>query len=136
MVMKVIAEDFFTYSVLFEGVLAGSSSSGSIQIEADSDFQVQKLTVVAEIADTVSVLPNATVTIIDTGSGRQLMNQATPVAGLFGTGQLPFILPTPKIFLARSTISFTLANIDAADDFTNLWLNLIGKKLFYGDVAA
>jgi len=69
--------------------------------------------------------------IQDTGSGRNLMNQAVPVASIFGgTGSLPFILPRQRIFVARATVSVTITNISAADDIESLRLSFVGEKGF------
>lgn len=68
-------------------------------------------------------------TIQDTGSGRNLMNTAVPVASIFGTGQLPFILPRQRIFLANATVNVTLTNFDVAADY-DLYLSFIGEKGF------
>lgn len=126
--------DFYTYGLDFASLLQGTSATGQISIQADSDFVVQKLTYQADIAaatqtDSSRVVPNVTVQIKDTGSGRELFSTAVPLSSVFGSGQLPFILPQPKIFLARSTISITVANFDAAADY-NIRLAFIGYKIF------
>lgn len=126
--------DFYVYGVDFASLLQGTSATGQINIQADSDFVVQKLTYQADIAaatqtDSSRVVPNATVQVKDTGSGREIFSLPTALTSVFGTGQLPFILPQPKIFLARSTINITLANFDAAADY-NIRLSFIGYKIF------
>lgn len=131
----IIGEDFYSYAVLFESLAAGSSATGFIQIEADSDFQVQKMEHFADLAGAAQtfntlVVPLVSVVIIDTGSGRQLMNQPIPVSNLFGDGRLPFIIPTPKLFVKNSRINFDVVNFSAATTYTNLWLVLTGKKIF------
>jgi len=129
-----IIKEFYTYQEDFTGVASGASATGNINIQADSDFVMQKLTYHADIAaatvtDSSRVVPNMTVIITDTGSGRQLMESAVPIASLFGTGQLPFILPTPRLFLARSTINIVVANFDAAVTY-NLRLSFTGYKQY------
>lgn len=129
-----IIKEFYTYEEDFTGVTSGNSATGNINIQADSDFVMQKLAYHADIAaaavtDSSRVIPNMTVIITDTGSGRQLMESAVPIASLFGTGQLPFILPTPRLFLARSTINIVVANFDAAVTY-NLRLSFTGYKQY------
>lgn len=132
---QIIAEDYYVYQITFENLLAGTVQTGFIQIEADSDFLIQKL---AEFTDedgsdqTVfsQVLPIVKVTIVDTGSGRQLMNQAVPVSNIFGSGKLPYILPTPKLFVKNSRINVTVENFSSATDYANLFLSFEGKKIF------
>ena len=114
---------------------AAASATGSVTIQADSDFMLQKLTYFADIAaaaqtDSTRVIPLITVQITDSGSGRNIFETAIPVPSIYGTGELPFILPTPKLFSARSTINVTVANFDAASAY-NLRLSFIGYKVFY-----
>jgi hypothetical protein len=131
-----ILKDFFVYQEDFSAIANGATASGNINIQADSDFVVQKLTYFADIAaavqtDSSRVIPLVSVLVTDTGSGRNLMESALPISNLFGTGEIPFILPQPKMFLARSTITVTLANFSAATTY-NIRLSFIGYKIFRG----
>lgn len=131
---KYVARDFFVYNAVFANLAAGASATYNLSINADSDFQVEKLTYMADLsaaAETASglVIPLVTVQIQDSGSGRYLMDQATPVPNLFGTGQIPFVLKQPKIFVARANIVVTVANYSAVTAY-NLRLSFIGSKLF------
>jgi hypothetical protein len=129
-----IKKDFYVYEEDFSAVTSGSTATGNINIQADSDFVLQKLTFFADIAaaaqtDSSRVIPLMTVQIKDTGSGRDLIESSAPVSNIFGSGRLPFILPTPKLFLARSTIAITVDNFDAAVTY-NLRLSFVGYKVF------
>lgn len=132
---KQFLEDFFVYEVDTVGGLAPNATAAlNFQVQADSDFKWIKSAYVADIAaaaydDSTRPIPNVTVLITDTGSGRQLMSVAAPIPNLFGTGQLPFIMPVPRIFKARSSVAVTLANYDAAVTY-NIRLSFIGTKLF------
>ena len=104
-------------------------------LDADSDFLWQKFTVYADVGDDgqaadTAVVPGITITIKDTASGRDLMNNAVPLAALAGNGQLPFILPTPKIFQSRGTIQVNVQNITDNITYSSLYLEFIGTKLF------
>lgn len=128
------AKDFFTYEVDFSTVLAGSSQTQSFTIQADADFLLSKLAYTANITNAAFTeanrpIPNVSVLIQDTGSGRNLMNLAVPIVNIFGSGQLPFILPRQRIFLANATVNVTLNNYDAAQAY-NLRLSFIGEKGF------
>lgn len=130
----IVAKDFYSYAIEFDSVAAGASTTGNINIEADSDFMAQKLTFFGSIAgqpqtDDTRVVPLMDVTITATGSGRQLMNISLPVPLLFGSGELPFILPQPKVFPARSTVQFAVSNFSAGTTY-RLTLAMIGAKLF------
>lgn len=134
-VPRVIAEDYYIYAIQFEDIGAGVTQTGFVQIEADSDFLIQKLAYFSNIAgapQTVTTLDVALVTvlIVDTGSGRQIMNQAIPLGAFFGDGRLPYILPTPKLFVKNSRINVTIFNFSAGTEYDDIWLNFEGKKIF------
>lgn len=129
-----VIKDFYVYEEDFPDLDAGTTGTGNINIQADSDFVVQKLTYFADTdkqpqTDSSRVIPLINVNITDSGSGRNLMETAIPVPNLFGTGQIPFILPQPKLFLARSTIAITVTNFSAVTVY-NLKLSFIGYKVF------
>lgn len=132
---KPISSEFYTYGVTFSALASGTDASAIINIEADSYFKIQKLTYQADIAaaaqtDSSRVIPNVSVIITDTGSGRQLSNVSVPIVAFFGTGEMPFILPTPKVFKPSSSISVKVSNFDAAVTY-NLRLSFHGAKLWY-----
>ena len=132
---QIIAEDFYVYQIQFMDLLADTVQTGFIQIEADSDFLIQKLAEFTDVDGSAQQLdtqpiPVVRATIVDTGSGRQLMNLAVPVASIFGSGRLPFILPTPKLFVKNSRINVTVENFSTGTDYRNLYLDFIGKKIF------
>ena len=134
MANEVVAKEFFGYTVDFSSIANGVSATGSVKIEADAWFNMQKLNFFADIAGAAQtqssqVIPLVTVQISDSGSGRNMFNQAIPVPALFGTGQLPFILPTPKMFKPNSNISVTIANYSAGTTY-RLTLAFLGQKIF------
>jgi len=131
---EIIAEDFYIYNIEFTSLAPGASDVGFIQIEADSDFLIQKLGYFADIAGAgqtfnTIVIPLISLVIVDTGSGRQLMNNSIPVPAFWGDGRLPYILPTPKLFVKNSRINCTVTNFSAATTY-RLFLNFEGKKIF------
>lgn len=143
------AEDVFTYSTSVDGVNSfgaispQNSANAQIQIEADSYFKWVKATFRAwtgsisdgSLSTTVGErpVPTALVEITDSGSGRKLQNTPIPIQSVFGTGSLPYIIPLPRVFLPRSTISFEVTNIAAAGS-SDLFvvLELHGLKGFEG----
>lgn len=129
-----VRRDFFVYGINFLALAAGAAANGSIQIQADADFELQKLSMFADVAaagqtSASRVLPLVTVQITDTGTGRQVFNTELPIPAVMGDGQIPFILPTTKIFSANASIQFAVTNFDAAQAY-NLRILLIGSKLF------
>lgn len=129
--------DFFAYAINFFNLGAGQAQNGAIQIQADSDFELQKMAFFADIAggpETADgrVLPLVALQITDTGTGRQIFNTDVPVPATMGDGQIPFILPTTKIFSANASVAFQVTNYSAATTY-NLRLVCFGAKLFqYG----
>lgn len=126
--------DFYTYGLTFAALANGATATGQFTIEADSNFLWQYGAFFADIAAAAVtsgalIIPLVTVTIQDSGSGRQLMNSAVPVPSLFGNGNLPFLLPTPRFFRAQTTVSVNVANFSAASTY-NLRLAFIGTKFF------
>lgn len=126
--------DFYVYESESLLLAAGGSSADTIAIEADSDFILQKLTYLATVGDVQStdatrIIPNVLIQITDTGSGRQLMQDAIPVSSFFGSGMLPFILPNPRLFMRNSTIQIAYTSFETAavDDVR---LAFIGYKIY------
>lgn len=126
--------DFYIYESETVAIAVGASTNDTISIEADSDFILQKLTYQADIAgatqlDGTRLLPNVSLQITDTGSGRQLMQNPIPIPSFFGTGQLPFILPNPRLFMRNSTIQIAFTSFEAAITPT-VRLAFIGYKVY------
>lgn len=126
--------DFYVYEAESLALVAGGTSNDVINIEADSDFILQKMTYEVDIAAaaytfTTNPIPLITIQITDTGSGRQLMQNPIPINSFMGDGKLPFYLPNPRKFLRNSTIQIAFVNFDAAVTY-NLRLAFIGYKIY------
>ncbi len=126
--------DFYIYEAEALALVAGANANDIINIEADSDFILQKFAYEADIAAaaytfTTNPIPLITIQLIDSGSGRQLMQNPIPVNSFMGDGQLPFILPNPRKFLRNSTIQVAFNNFDAAVTY-NIRLAFIGYKIY------
>jgi hypothetical protein len=126
--------DFYIYEAEALALAPAASANDIVNIEADSDFLLQKFAYQADIAaaaytDSTRPIPNITVQLIDSGSGRQLMQNPIPVSSFMGTGELPFILPNPRKFLRNSTIQVAFTNFDAAATY-NIRLAFIGYKIY------
>lgn len=131
-------DDFFIYPATFAALAAaGGAGVFNIPIQADSDFEWIESTCAAFIDGTAAgtALTDALyipidVQIVDSGSGRQLFNQPVPITSFAGTGKQPFILPVPRKFMARSNIQITATNNDPNNKYDQVFLNLIGRKIF------
>ena len=129
----------FTQNLTYTSLLTATNAVDSFTTQNDSDLIITKTTyfchTVTTSAPTEStrVIPWATVLMTDTASGRQLMDEATMLTALFGTGELPFIWPEPYKISNNSTFSVTVANITTgAGETYNIRLQFHGIKLFYG----
>jgi hypothetical protein len=133
-------EDWFVYLAsvtnLTAAGTAGASLPVNINVQADSDFKLIKLThfsnnhaSITNQQESTRVLPLVTIQITDTGSGRNLFSNPIPLPALAGDGRVPFILPITRIFKASATITVTFTNYDTAIAY-DINLSLIGTKLF------
>lgn len=125
------AKEFFVYTASLASLAAGASQADQVNIEADSDFMINKMMyAVYDAADGSSVTnPNMTVQITDSASGRTIFDEAQPLASIAGTGELPFVPPVAKLLRAKSTLTVTFANRDNATMY-NIALSMAGTKLY------
>lgn len=127
-------KDFFIYGLDFLAIAAGITQTSTLLIQADSDFELMKLTFASDLAagvqtDSTRTIPQCSLIITDTGSGRQLMNSAIDLTSLFGDAKEPFIMPVPKRFRANTAITVALKNYSAAQSY-NVHLSFVGAKVF------
>lgn len=135
---RYIAEAF-EYAIRFENLTGvWTQASGQIQIQADAAFVVLEQSysfvdvTVPHVNSNVQLIPNIDVLITNTGSGRRLMNQAVKVTTVFGTGQLPFVLPSAQYFSPSSAMQVQIsspANFGAGSH--TLELVFVGEKRYY-----
>lgn len=134
--------DMFSYVFpVFSGIAVAASQTQSLQISADSDFEVLQMAyhmTVAQAAftDSTRPVPNMSIMLLDTGSGRNLMNNPVPLASIAGTGVNPYFLPVTKTFARNAQIQATLTNFDAAVATAYVYITLVGRKIYQlGPVA-
>lgn len=128
---------FAAYAANFASLAAAGSAEQTIQILADSHFELQKLSFFSDIAgaaqtESSRVLPLCTIQITDTGTGEQLFNIPVPIPAIMGDGRIPFILPTTRVFDPSAAVIVSLTNYSAATAYLTRVL-LIGAKIYkYG----
>ena len=130
---------FYVYEAQALAIAAGGTATDQIAIEADSNFVWIKAAYMADLAgaaqtDATRVVPNVDVQLVDTGSGRQLLNGNIPIPSIFGTGELPFVLPIPQVLLSNSVLRIDFTSREAVNT-PNIRLAFIGYKDF-GSVDA
>lgn len=130
--------DYFTYTIgLNSGatLAAGASTTLTFNIDGESDFFWDKAAIFANVGDDgttyfENILPSVNCTIIDTNSQRQLMNNPTAVSNIFGTGQIPFILPIRKLFFSKATVKIQVTNVTDDTTYSRLDFSFIGIKAY------
>lgn len=126
-------DDYF-YIASATALAPAGSVTDNVNIETDSNFIWQKISYFANLANAAQtessrVIPLINVQFLDSGSGRNLQNNPLPIPAIAGNGQLPFIMPVPRILRANATLSVTFTNFDAAATY-NITLVLSGYKNF------
>jgi len=131
------AKLFYIYSFDVT-VTAGATATSSLSIEADSDFILTKLSYFAtdnagtSVTYNTRIVPLVTVQLRDTASGRNLFDSEQPIANLFGSGEIPFIMPLQTTIRANSNVRASFTSLEASND-RRIFLSLIGFKLYrYG----
>lgn len=100
---------------------ATGTSTQTINIAADADFywiatsyQAFNHASLTALTESTNPIPNMTVLITDTGSSRQLMNEAVWIPTIAGDGKRPYRLLYPRLFQRTTSINFAFANLDSA----------------------
>lgn len=123
-------KQFFGYSTgpIAIAAAVGAVGNGQISVAADADFEVQYLLATVIQATLVVVNWGGTIQIDDSAVGRTFWNQAVPIQAVTGDGRQPFVLLTPRLVKANSTLTVTLVNNAATA--TTVHVVLQGYKLF------
>ena len=129
--------DYFVYPLIFDSIAPGATAQNQIQIQADSTFEWMSSTYfafdVTAPAQTTNtrVIPPLRAQIIDSGSGRQLLDEPISVDNFFGSGKLAYILPQYRSFKPRSSIIIQVTSFEPGGGVTyGLELCLHGRKVF------
>lgn len=136
---KIRVRSFFVYTLDFLAVAPAATPTQTIRFDSSSDFLWIKAAYAADIAlasqtDSTRVLANnVAVQLQSGGSDKNLFQSLVPIQSVFGTGQMPFVLPFPQRFARTSELNVSLNNRDAAATF-NIRLAFIGWK-DYGELT-
>ncbi len=128
--------DFFVYSAQWNTLGANGTTPVTTPINSDSDFVIQQLQLVSySAAGTIVQSPDYRITIVDAGSGRQLMDSSQHIMGITSTnrdqGAFPYNLPMAKLIRQGSAITTTLVNNTGTPALVDL--SYVGFKVFYQD---
>lgn len=139
MLNKQVFLQHFTYSASWQtGTTTALGANGSVdittQINADADFVVQEMNMTSTTAaGTFLATPDYLLTLVLSGAGKQVMNQAQMVANICGSyqsQQVPALLSMPLMIVANSAIVATLVN-RTATPANRVDLSYRGFKVFY-----
>lgn len=129
--------DLFWYQFPVISNVAAGATAAPVQviIQDDSDFEWIASSYHFNLANAAFLyntqpIPNMSVVIIDSGSGKQLMNAPVPVDCIFGSPGKPYMLAQPRVLTRNSTYTATATNFDAAVATGQLYLTMIGRKLY------
>jgi len=129
---------FFVYSpTVFTLAPAAAPISIPVRIDSASDFFWIKACFMADIAgasslDGTRILPNWDVQLQQGGADKNLFSAPQPLTNVFGTGQLPFVLPFPQKLVRNSELTVTCSTREVAVTL-NVRLSFIGWK-DYGEL--
>jgi hypothetical protein len=129
--------DYFWYSTRISGISsAAPAATGIINLDADSNYYCCALTYFADIAgaavaESTWILPLVTLNIVDSGSGKALMNAPQIIPAIMGDGKRPYRLVRPRVFMANASIQFSFnAGFMAAGVTYNISVTLHGYKIY------
>lgn len=132
---------FYSTQFLNSVIAAGAAITQNISIQADSDFVANYMTVTVYDSPqntVVTALAPLTIQLLDTGSGRSLMDSAQSIQNIVGGamnanggsgGSAPFIFPEPLLLRASSVLQVTITNL------TSLTITTGGRTFQRVDVS-
>lgn len=123
----------YVYSVAVPALAPGEVFNGFFSIQADSHFlareRVVKVRATVGENEPAQSIPDATVVISDTASGRAFMREPVKISNIFGRGFFPYKIPLGgKIFYKSQTIQVQVVNGAAITQGMVLEWN--GEKIF------
>lgn len=127
--------DFKYQTPTVASIANGASVQVTIQFDQNSSFNWLRSTFTADLAGVAEteaglIIPLVTVQITDQGSGMSFMNAPIPIPSIAGTGQLPYVLPTPQLIQPNASFIYSFNNYSAATTYTNLRLQFHGYRIF------
>lgn len=127
----------FWYTVPVVASLAASASaSANIQFDADSRFFWLGTSyfvdlAAAPITDSTRPIPLITVSLTDTGAGRNFNSALLPIDAIASyKASDMYELSMPRLFSPNATLRVSYNNYSAATIYTNLYMVFHGIKLF------
>lgn len=113
---------------------AGGVVVGNFLVDTSSPFMLVSTTYRADLAAAAQtsgalITPNAVLNIQDQSSNRNWMNGPVPITSIFGTAQLPYFWPQPRLLPANTNVQLTITSYEAAN-VPNIRLSFHGYRLY------
>lgn len=123
-----IKEQFiYTSGPLAVPAAIGGVINGTIAIANDYNFELNYITIMTTQAGVIVLNWGGLITIQWTGTGQSISNAAVPVDAFAGNGQLPYVLPEPRMLNSNTSVTLTVANNVAVATVVNVCFH--GAKL-------
>jgi hypothetical protein len=139
---RTYSEDLYSYVFKYPSTIAhGTSLDKTIIIEADSNFEWISSSFgwtdnagAMKTADQIT----ATVQVLDGGTNRQLLSQASSLLNIAGASvstpggaiAIPQTLLQPRLFQSKAPVTVTIADTDSAADMDLAYFVMHGRKIF------
>jgi hypothetical protein len=123
-------EENYWFTTGWSAVVAaiGGVANGQILLSGDAPFKCYYITLHVRQGGLIVANFGGDVQINEAQTGKNLSPIAIPTDALSGNGNLPYILPVPRIFSGNTTILFTFTAILATATQFNCTLH--GTKLY------
>lgn len=120
---------------LIATIADGASTTVTIQFDQNSTFCWLRTTYSVNVsgdAEELSdmILPEVGLVITDTGNGMAFMSGPVPLYCIGGTGQLPYVLPTPQWIQPNASYQYRFNNFSSASTYINLQVQFHGFRVF------
>jgi hypothetical protein len=113
---------------------SGSIQNQNIQLEADSHFNLMRITGYAEPAGSTFPLADGlqyqlAIMLQDGSTSRNLFNNPLPWGTIIGTARLPYVLPQYRMFQPNGVINLLFYNFSSVT-YDNICVVLHGVKVY------
>lgn len=129
--------DFKYQTPVVASLAPGASQQRTIQFDQNSSFNWLRTTYSVNVAGdaeeaSLLILPLVYLQITDQGNGMSFMNSPIPLYTMAGTGQLPYVLPTPQLIQPNASFiyQFTSYAAGGGSTYINLQVQFHGYRIF------
>lgn len=128
----------YTYSIdqLAVGITSAAAQTFNLIMNSDSDFVATMFSGGSRVAAspqvrTVEWSPALLVQITDQSSGKTYFNRPTPLPMIAGAMGFPFVLTSPRVIKARTTLAISAQGAVAGALYNDFFFSIHGAKIFY-----